>query len=111
MPPQIDDIGLGFRVPLLTISPYTRRGVIDDEVGEFSTPLRFISDNWGLKPLTPRIAKTHNIEHLFDFSGRDRAHPCPAARRRRPTPRTRSRTRAEGYPGWPEGTEPEAFIT
>ena len=26
-PPAVDDIGLGFRVPLLTISPYARRGV------------------------------------------------------------------------------------
>ena len=49
MPPQIDHVGLGFRVPLLTISPYTRRGLIDDELGEFSTPLRFIADNWGLR--------------------------------------------------------------
>ena len=34
------------------ISPYTRRGLIDTEQGEFSTPLKFISDNWGLPYLT-----------------------------------------------------------
>ncbi len=38
MPPAVDEVGLGFRVPLLTISPYTRRGLIDDELGEFSSP-------------------------------------------------------------------------
>ncbi len=67
-PPVVDDVGLGFRVPLLTIGPYVRRGLIDDEVGEFSTPLRFIADNWGLDYLSPRIANTHNFEHVFDFS-------------------------------------------
>ena len=71
-PPQIDPYGLGFRVPLLTISPYTRRGVIDDELGEFSTPLRFIADNWGLPHLTPRIAKAHNMRHIFDFRAKPR---------------------------------------
>ena len=71
-PPVVDDEGFGFRVPLLTISPYAARGVIDDEVGEFSTPLRFISDNWGLDPLTPRIARTHNFEHVFDFKAKPR---------------------------------------
>ena len=107
-PPRIDEIGLGIRVPLLTISPYARRGLIDDELGEFSTPLRFISDNWGLDPLTPRIAKTHNMEHLFDFQARPR-EPSPTA--------TKAKTYGqpfafipEGYPAWPPGTQPQDFI-
>jgi phospholipase C len=103
-PPALDDEGLGIRVPLLTISPYTRRGMIDDEVGEFSTPLRFIADNWGLEHLTPRIANTHNLEHVFDFGGRPRAPSL--------TPR-RAKTFGsfEDFPGtepgrfpWPPGT-------
>ena len=73
-PPVFDDVGLGFRVPLLTISPYTPRGLIDTEVGEFSTPLRFISDNWGLNHLSPRIANTHDMSHMFDFK-REAARP------------------------------------
>ena len=73
VPPVVDEGGMGFRVPLLTISPYTRRGLIDDEVGEFSTPLKFISDNWGLPYLTRRIGNAHNMEHLFDFKGKPRA--------------------------------------
>ena len=108
-PPQLDDIGLGFRVPLLTISPYTRRGLIDDEVGEFSTPLRFISDNWGLKPLTSRIRKTHNMEHLFDFKKGPRA-PVPGATKAKTYTKDPFQNPGVGYPGWPEGTEPEAFI-
>ncbi len=103
MPPEIDDIGLGFRVPLLTISPYTRRGLIDDELGEFSTPLRFISDNWGLDHLTPRIAKTHDMSHIFDFKAKPRA-PQPSSKR---APTYGSPwVFPTDYPGWPAGTVP-----
>jgi phospholipase C len=52
-PPTVDDIGFGFRVPMLVISPYARKGYVDDAEGEFSSPLRFVSDNWGLPYLTP----------------------------------------------------------
>jgi phospholipase C len=108
-PPQVDDVGFGFRVPLITISPYTRRGLIDDEVGEFSTPLRFISDNWGLSPLTPRIAKTHNMQHLFDFKSPPRAPVLPG--KRAPTyTSTPWENPGKGYPGWPPGTIPSDFI-
>jgi len=44
-PPQLDGFGLGIRVPLLVISPYAKNGV-DHQVGEFSSVLRFIEDNW-----------------------------------------------------------------
>jgi phospholipase C len=102
-PPAIDAIGLGFRVPLLTISPYTNRGYIDHEQGEFSTPLRFISDNWGLPYLTDRIAKTHDMSALFNFKGKPRP-PQPSSTKVAAfgTPWVFP----EDYPGWPPGTEP-----
>jgi phospholipase C len=103
MPPTVDPIGMGFRVPLITISPYTKRGYIDREQGEFSTPLRFISDNWGLDYLTDRIANTHNMAGLFDF-------------KKKPRPPTPSTTKVNSFgtpwvfpsnfPGWPPGTVP-----
>jgi len=103
VPPQVDEVGLGFRVPLLTISPYTPRGLIDSEVGEFSTPLRFIADNWGLAHLTPRIKRTHNMDHLFDFSKPPRK-PSLATKK--------AKTYGDpfvfphDYPGWPAATSP-----
>ncbi len=103
MPPVLDETGLGFRVPLLTISPYARRGLIDDEVGEFSTPLRFISDNWGLDYLTPRIANTHNFEHVFDFAAGPRA---PVVSTDRAQTFGDAFEYPDEYPGWPEGTVP-----
>jgi phospholipase C len=77
LPPSVDQLGLGFRVPALVISPYSKRGYIDRALGEFSTPLKFVSDNWDLPYLTPRIAKTHNFEHVFAFDRNPRP-PDPA---------------------------------
>jgi phospholipase C len=36
-PPQIDQFGLGPRVPLLIISPYARRGYVSHTIYEFSS--------------------------------------------------------------------------
>jgi phospholipase C len=101
VPKQIDHEGLGFRVPLLTISPYTPKGLVDDELGEFSTPLRFISDNWGLPHISPRIKRTHDMSHMFDFT-RNPQKPRMAT--------TKAKTYGNAwtypgtFPGWPKGT-------
>jgi phospholipase C len=104
VPPTVDHVGLGIRVPMLTISPYTRRGLIDDELGEFSTPLRFISDNWGLDPLTDRIRNTNNLEHVFDFSSGPR--PPRPGRHKAPTFGRAWDYPADTYTGWEPGTVP-----
>jgi phospholipase C len=105
MPPEVDDIGFGFRVPILTISPYTQRGVIDDVEGEFSSPLRFIADNWGLDHLTPRIRDTHNFEHVFDFTQPPRA-PEIATARAPAFGDSPFEWVGDTYPGWRPGTIP-----
>jgi phospholipase C len=102
-PRRVDEVGLGFRVPLLTISPYAKRGYVDDALGEFSTPLRFVSDNWGLDYLTRRIADAHNFEHVFEFGRRPRTDARPL-----------SMVKGAGSPfvfprdfkGWPKGVVP-----
>ncbi len=98
-------MGLGFRVPMLTLSPYAKRGYIDDAVGEFSSPLKFIEDNWGLPYLTDRIERTHNFEHVFDFGRGPRtdARLAPKAERCYGTPGQFP----DGYQGWPSGTVPD----
>jgi phospholipase C len=102
-PPKIDDGELGFRVPLLVISPFAKRGYVDDALGEFSAPLRFIADNWGLPYLTKRIRSSHSFEHVFDFDGRPRPPD--------PQPHVRATNRfwdwPEHFPGWPAGITPE----
>ena len=69
-PPAVDALGLGVRVPMLVISPWANRGMVDHEVGEFCSPHRFIADNFGLDYLSDRVKKTHNFEHVFDFTRR-----------------------------------------
>lgn len=102
-PPRIDRVDLGFRVPMLVISPFAKRGYVDDAFGEFSAPLRFIADNWGLAHLPGRIRRSHGFEHVFDFS----QEPRPAD----PRPRVRATNEfwdwPEHFPGWPAGLEPE----
>jgi phospholipase C len=102
-PPEIDPWPLGFRVPLLVISPYAKNGYIDDALGEFSSPLRFIADNWGLPYLTDRIRRSHNFEHVFDF----RQRPRPPD----PRPRIKATNRfyefPENFPEWPAELNPE----
>ncbi len=67
-PPQVDRFGFGIRVPLLVISPYAKRGSVDHTLGEFSSVLRFIEDNWGLTQLTHRDRNADNLTPAFDFA-------------------------------------------
>jgi phospholipase C len=67
-PPQVDDFGFGIRVPLLIVSPYARRGFVTHELGEFSSVLRFMEDNWGLTQLTHRDRDATPLLSAFDFA-------------------------------------------
>jgi phospholipase C len=67
-PPQVDDFGFGIRVPLLVISPFAKRGFVTNELGEFSSVLRFMEDNWGLSQLTHRDRDATPLISSFDFT-------------------------------------------
>jgi phospholipase C len=45
-PPTIDPLGYGIRVPAMVISPYARRGFIDNEVLSTDSYLKFIEDDF-----------------------------------------------------------------
>lgn len=66
-PPQVDDYGYGFRVPMLMISPFARNGFIDRDVMDHTSILKFIADNWGLPYLTNREAHAGNLTGAFIF--------------------------------------------
>jgi phospholipase C len=80
-PPQVDPYGYGFRVPALLVSPYARRGFVDSTTLDFTSILRFIEDNWSLRPLTQRDAKAKSIASGFDFSRPPRQAEFVSARR------------------------------
>lgn len=80
-PPTVDGAGLGFRVPALLVSPYARNGHVDSTRLETTSILRFIEDNWRLKPLSRRDARAHSFVRAFDFSRPARAPRILAAER------------------------------
>ena len=75
-PVRLDKFGLGIRVPMVTISPYAKQGYIDGTLGEFSSVLRFIENNWGLTQLTRRDRIANDMSYNFDFTQSPRG-PTP----------------------------------
>ena len=75
-PPQVDGFGFGIRVPLIVLSPYAKQGVVTSELGEFSSVLRFIEDNWDLRQLTHRDREATPLLSAFDFDQEPR-EPVP----------------------------------
>ena len=67
-PRQVDHLGLGFRVPLLVVSPYAKQGFIDSTDYEFSSLLRFAEDYLGLDTLTERDRNASNMMNAFDLT-------------------------------------------
>src|SRR6266566_3442363 len=65
-PPQVDNLGLGPRVPLLVISPFAKQGYLSHSLGEFASFDKFIEANWSLPDLGQRDAN-HAISDLMDF--------------------------------------------
>lgn len=67
-PPQVDLYGLGFRVPLLIVSGYTKPGYISHVQHEFGSVLRFTEENWGLGQLGPSDTRADDLMDAFDFT-------------------------------------------
>ncbi len=67
-PPQLDYQGLGFRVPMLVISPYARRGYVAHTQYESGSILKFVEDNWALGRLGTSDRRANSIRNVFDFS-------------------------------------------
>jgi phospholipase C len=67
-PPQVDQFGLGFRVPTLVISPYAKRGFIGHRQTEHSSVPKTIETIFGLPNLTTRDAQANDLLDALDFS-------------------------------------------
>jgi len=68
-PPQVDQYGLGFRVPVLLISPYARQGYVSHTQYEHSSYLAFIEHQWvNVSSLTDRDKMANSFYGEFDFS-------------------------------------------
>jgi len=67
-PPQLDQFGLGPRVPLLIVSPYSKPGHISHTIYEHSSILKFVETRYGLQALTKRDSAASNMLDSFDFT-------------------------------------------
>jgi phospholipase C len=50
----VDFFGDGTRIPVIAISPYSKKGFVDHTYYDHASVLKFIEWNWGLKPLSTR---------------------------------------------------------
>ncbi|MBC5800515.1 MAG: hypothetical protein GIX03_06590 [Candidatus Eremiobacteraeota bacterium] len=67
-PPPVDRMGLGFRVPLLVISPYAKHGYVSHVQHEFGSILHFTEEAFALPTLGTRDALSDDLRDCFDFS-------------------------------------------
>jgi phospholipase C len=78
-PPQMDYRGLGFRVPLLIVSPYAKKAYVSHTQYEFGSILKFAETTFGLASLNTTDVRANNLSDSFDFSQKPRKFvPIPA---------------------------------
>lgn len=67
-PPQYNHYELGFRVPLIVISPYARRGYVSHVQHEFGSILRFVEEVFNLPTLGYTDERADDLSDCFDFA-------------------------------------------
>lgn len=67
-PPSVDKMGLGFRVPVVVVSPYAKHGYVSHQTYEASGILTFIEETFGLPSLGVRDAAANDFSDSFDFT-------------------------------------------
>jgi phospholipase C len=68
-PPQLDVEGLGFRVPLIVVSPYAKTGYVSHVQYEFGSILKFVESTFGLPTLAASDARANGLDDCFQFGG------------------------------------------
>ncbi len=67
-PPQLDYEGLGFRVPMIIVSPYAKRGYVSHTQYEFGSLLKFVEDTYSLGNLGTTDVRANSISDSFNFN-------------------------------------------
>ena len=67
-PPQVDAMGLGFRVPLIIVSPYAKHGYISHTTHEFSGFLRYTEEVFNVASLGQRDVAADDFADCFDYT-------------------------------------------
>jgi phospholipase C len=64
--------GLGFRVPMLVVSPYVKAGTISHTQYEFASILKFVEQNFGLPSMHTTDDRARSMSDMFDFAQKPR---------------------------------------
>ena len=67
-PPQVDDMGLGFRVPVIVVSPYARHGYVSHVTHESGGFLRYTEEVFNLPSLGTRDSISDDFSDCFDYT-------------------------------------------
>jgi phospholipase C len=67
-PPQLDSLGLGFRVPAITVSPYARGHFVTHVQHEYGSIARFIEGVFDLPTLGQTDVRANGMDDAFDFA-------------------------------------------
>ncbi|HZU95228.1 MAG TPA: alkaline phosphatase family protein [Planctomycetota bacterium] len=67
-PPQLDYLGLGFRVPCIIVSPYAKKGFVDKTQLEHASLCKFAETIFGLPAMSTRDAQSADMTEAFDFT-------------------------------------------
>jgi phospholipase C len=66
--PTCDFVYTGYRVPLIVVSPYTRKNYVSHNVADMTAILKLIETRFNLPALTKRDAAQIDMTEFFDFS-------------------------------------------
>ena len=66
-PPQLDYAGLGFRVPMIVVSPYAKPGYISHTQYEFGSVVKFVEDVWSLGRLGTTDVRANSMNDMFQY--------------------------------------------
>jgi phospholipase C len=66
-PPILSTAELGFRVPLIVVSPYAKRGYVSHTQYEFGSIVRFIEERFALPSLNQTDRRANSLDDAFTF--------------------------------------------
>ncbi len=72
-PSQLNSYELGFRVPLIVVSPYAKHGYVSHEQHEFGSILKFVEETFALGSLGTTDVRSDDLTDCFDFSQQPRS--------------------------------------
>ena len=73
--PTCDFTYTGFRIPLIVVSPFSKKSFVSHTVADFTAILKLIETRFNLPSLTKRDAAQMDMSEFFDFANKPWATP------------------------------------